>query len=81
MILATIIATAALVYLIGFGATYAMLERSIDEVQVLGAMLWPLVLPGMLGAAIVRRLRGAPGPSPRSPPPRTGPLTGYPTAL
>ena len=58
MILAAIIATASLVYLIGFGATYAMLERSIvDEVQVLGAMLWPLVLPGMLGAAIVRRLR------------------------
>jgi hypothetical protein len=55
--LAAIIAAASLVYLIGFGATYAMLERRIDEVQVLGAMFWPLVLPGMLGAAIVRRLR------------------------
>ena len=55
--IAAIVIAASLAYLIGLGATYAMLERSIDEVQVFGAVFWPLVLPGMLGAAAVRRLR------------------------
>mgnify|MGYP003464667731 FL=1 len=55
--IAAIVIAASLAYLIGLGATDAMLERSIDEVQVFGAVFWPLVLPGMLGAAAVRRLR------------------------
>ena len=58
-ILAAVIAASVLVYFVLVGVTWQLMPKSRDPYgpdAVIPAVFWPLALPVMLGARLVRRL-------------------------